>query len=255
MYSNGAAYEGIVADTYDIWFPGYQFEDTEFYKKIINEVPGRALEIGCGTGRLLLPYLQEDLEVDGVEPSQAMIDRCREKGRTLGVAPVLYKQYMQDLDLPYRYQTIFIPLASFMLVTDRDEAVKALKSMYDHLDTGGQIVIPLFIPREQLSSSKKEWTVRRVGEREDGAKIVLNQASDIAFHEQKQTNWNRYEIYVNDALSDTRFSVSTLRWYYKHEFVMLLEGSGFTDISIYGGYDGSPLTDDRQFMIYRARKS
>jgi SAM-dependent methyltransferase len=55
--SSDGSYQGIVAESYDIWFSGDKFDDTDFYKKLINELPGAVLEIGCGTGRLLLPYL------------------------------------------------------------------------------------------------------------------------------------------------------------------------------------------------------
>ncbi|MBW7475487.1 class I SAM-dependent methyltransferase [Paenibacillus oenotherae] len=254
MALNSGSYEGIIADTYDIWFSGDSFEDTDFYEKMLTEVPGRALEIGCGTGRLLLPYLQKGLDVEGVDPSSEMLDLCRDKGRQRGVAPVLYEQYMQDLNLPGTYKTIFIPLASFMLVIDREEAIRALELMYNHLEEGGQVIIPLFIPREQLSSPRKEWTVRRVGQRNDGAEIVLNQASDIAFNEQVQTNWNRYEIYKDGLMLESAFTTSKLRWYYKHEFKMMLEHIGFTDVAIYGNYSCSTVTDDQSFMIFRARK-
>lgn len=170
----------------------------------------------------------------------------------LGVSPVVYEQYMQDLQLPGKYKTIYIPLASFMLVIDREEALRALRQMRHHLEKGGQVIIPLFMPREQLSNPKKEWTVRRVGERSDGARIVLNQESEIAFNEQVQTNWNRYEIYKDDVMIESRLTTSRLRWYYKHEFSMMLEFAGFTEVSIYGDYNCSPLLDDQSFMIFRA---
>jgi SAM-dependent methyltransferase len=252
--TNKEAYEGIVADTYDTWFAGDTFDDLDFYMKLMNEVPGRGLEIGCGTGRLLLPYLEKGFDVEGVEPSTEMVDICQEKGKKRGISPVIYKQYMQHLSLPHKYATIFIPLASFMLVTDREEAIQALDKMYAHLEDDGQIIIPLFIPREHLSDPSKEWTVRRVGDRRDGTMVVLNQASDISFNEQIQINWNRYELYRDSVLLESRFTTSQLRWYYKYEFVMMLEQIGYRDISIYGDYNSNPLADNGSFMVFRARK-
>ncbi|MFF2885755.1 class I SAM-dependent methyltransferase [Paenibacillus sp. NPDC057967] len=248
------SYEGIVADTYDIWFPGESFEDTAFYEACMREAPGLALEIGCGTGRLLLPYLKKGYEIHGMEPSPRMREHCLAKGEKLGLSPVLHDQFMERMDLADVYRTIFIPLASFMLVTARQEAKRALKLMHVHLETGGQLIIPLFIPREQLSVSKKEWSVRRVGEREDGAAILLNQASEIQFNEQVQVQWNRYEVYENSALAETYFSETRLRWYYRHEFQAMLEDAGFKDIAVYGGYDRRPLGHDGTFMIFRAWK-
>ena len=47
----GDVYYGIVAESYDLWFPGTDFEDSDFYRRMIEAVPGPALEVGCGTGR------------------------------------------------------------------------------------------------------------------------------------------------------------------------------------------------------------
>jgi ubiquinone/menaquinone biosynthesis C-methylase UbiE len=252
MNING--YKGIVSESYDIWFAGDTFDDTAFFRKLIEEVPGAALEIGCGTGRLLLPYLKAGLEIEGVDCSQEMMDICKQKAEALGVSPVLYDQFMQDLDLPRKYKTIFIPLASFMLVTNREDAITALSKFYQHLEEEGQVIIPLFIPKEQFNANKKEWAVRRVGTRYDGDEIVLSAASTINFNEQLQTNWNKYEIYKESSLVESKFTTSELRWYYKYEFKMMLEKAGFKDISIYGGYNFEKLNDDQAFMIFRARK-
>jgi ubiquinone/menaquinone biosynthesis C-methylase UbiE len=136
MRSSDGSYQGIVAESYDIWFSGDKFDDTDFYKKLIKESAGAALEIGCGTGRLLLPYLQEGLEIEGVDCAKEMLNICREKAEQKELSPVLYEQYMQDLNLPKKYKTIFIPLASFMLVIDRQEAMIVLEKLFIHLEEG-----------------------------------------------------------------------------------------------------------------------
>lgn len=251
MSSTDGSYQGVVADTYDIWFSGDTFYDTEFYKKLINEVPGIALEIGCGTGRLLIPYLNAGFEVEGVDCSKEMLSSCKQKADEKGLFPVLYNQFMQNLNLPKKYKTIYIPLASFMCVAEREEAFRALKKIFDHLNEQGQVIIPLFIPQ---SMNKKEWTVGRRGTRSDGADIIVSSISSINFHEQVQTNIDRYEVIKDGCLVETRFSTSKLRWYYKYEFIMMLEQVGFHDISIFGGYNFQQMTDDQTFMIFHARK-
>ncbi|MEF3310468.1 class I SAM-dependent methyltransferase [Paenibacillus sp. GYB004] len=251
MSSTQGSYEGIVADTYDIWFSGDRFFDTDFYKKLLDEVPGIALEIGCGTGRLLLSYLKDGYQVEGIDCSMQMLNTCKQKASEKGLSPVLYHQLMQDMILPKKYITIFIPLASFMCVSERGEAIRALEKIYDHLDNNGQVIIPLFIPQ---NVNKKEWTVGRRGTRSDGAEIITSSISNINFHEQVQTNFDRYEIIKDGVLFETKFSTSKLRWYYKYEFIMMLEKVGFHDMTVYGGYNFQLMTDDQTFMIFRARK-
>jgi SAM-dependent methyltransferase len=251
MTSTQGSYQGIVASTYDIWFSGNHFFDTDFYKKLMDEVPGAALEIGCGTGRLLIPYMNEGYNVEGVDCSQEMLDSCKQKASEQGLIPVLYDQLMQDLNLSKTYKTIYIPLASFMCVSERDEALRALESIFNHLDNCGQVIIPLFIPQ---NVNKNEWAVKRKGIRSDGAEIILSTISNINFHDQVQTNYDKYEIIKDGHLFDTIFSTSKLRWYYKYEFMMMLEKVGFREISIYGGYNFQEMNDDQNFMIFRARK-
>jgi cyclopropane fatty-acyl-phospholipid synthase-like methyltransferase len=58
------------------------------------------LDIGCGTGRLLLDYLAQGIDVDGVDNSPEMLARCRAKAQALGLTPRLYEQSMETLALP-----------------------------------------------------------------------------------------------------------------------------------------------------------
>jgi len=67
-----------------------------------------ALDLGCGTGRLLLPWLRAGLDVDGCDASADMIAHCREAVERDGLATNLYVQSMHELDLPRRYRTIVV---------------------------------------------------------------------------------------------------------------------------------------------------
>ena len=51
-----------------------------------------------------------------------MLRLCREKASARNLAPVLYRQLMQRMDIARRYVTIFVPYASFTLMTDLDDA-------------------------------------------------------------------------------------------------------------------------------------
>src|SRR6478672_4891681 len=67
-----------------------------------------ALDVACGTGRLLIPYLRAGLDVDGCDVSADMIELCRKRASREGVSPTLFVQPMHELDPPRRYQTIFV---------------------------------------------------------------------------------------------------------------------------------------------------
>ena len=107
-----------------------------YYKKVIEQSGQPALDLGCGSGRLLLPYLQAGLDVDGCDYSEDMLAVCRERAEREGLSPRLYAQSMHELDLPRRYRTIYatgvIGLGGSQRLT-----MQAMQRCYEHLRQGG----------------------------------------------------------------------------------------------------------------------
>ncbi len=261
---NDANYYDIAAQTYDVWFPDEAYEDIEFYRQMMSKVPGPALEVGCGTGRLLLPYLREGFEIDGLDSSDDMLEICRRKAVQQGLNPVLHHQYMQKLDLNRKYATIFVPFGSFMLVTDRADAFETLARFYNHLQPNGQVLITTylswgetrFVPNGDLpAQTQKAWTLRRAGVRPtDQAIILVHQAVINNYVEQLQQGWYRYEIYSDGHLKETYLQPMNLRWYSKYELVLMLEKVGFHDITVCGDYSEVEASEGNSVFVYRARK-
>ena len=139
-------YRGLAAECYDLWFGNEPFWDQAFFHNRIRHNGGEALEIACGTGRLLVPFLRDGLAVEGLDASAEMLAICRSKAARVGVTPTLHQQLMQDVDLPARYRTVFIPTCSFQILAERDEAFEALRRFYRHLEPGGELLITLAVP-------------------------------------------------------------------------------------------------------------
>lgn len=62
---------GLVAK----WWAEFNWSGPEidYYRRFIEEGGEPALDVGCGTGRLLLPWLRAGLDVDGCDVSPDMI--------------------------------------------------------------------------------------------------------------------------------------------------------------------------------------
>jgi len=118
--SSDYEYRGMMAAAWDLLRGDTSdWEDRPFFLAAIREFGEPALDVGCGTGRLLLDYLLQGVDVDGVDNSPEMLVLCREKAAALGLNPRLALQEMQDLDLPRRFRTICVPSSSFQLVLHR----------------------------------------------------------------------------------------------------------------------------------------
>ena len=80
-----------------------------------------ALDVACGTGRLLIPYLRAGLDVDGCDVYADMVARCRQKTEQEGLSPTLFVQPMHEVEAPRTYRTIYV-CGSFGLGSTRERS-------------------------------------------------------------------------------------------------------------------------------------
>jgi SAM-dependent methyltransferase len=74
--------------------------EIDYFRRFIERDGQPALDVACGTGRLLLPFLHAGLDVDGCDLSEDMIALCRERAEREGLSPTLFVQPMHELDPP-----------------------------------------------------------------------------------------------------------------------------------------------------------
>jgi SAM-dependent methyltransferase len=247
-------YRGLAAECYDLWFGDEPFWDQAFFHDRIRHNRGVALEIACGTGRLLVPFLRDGLVVEGLDASEEMLAICRTKAANVGLTPTLYQQLMQDVALASRYRTIFIPACSFQMLAERDEAFAALRRFHRHLEPGGELLITLAVPWREFGV-ERQWRLRRSGVRpSDGATILIHEATVSDRVEQVQHIWMRHEVFQEGRLLQTQLRTHRLRWYHKHEFAMMLESVGFREVAVQCGYTDSDMANPEAELIFIAKR-
>ncbi len=138
-------YTGLVADLYAPLKSSAA--DVAPYAQFIAGFGEPALELGCGDGEPLLDLLEIGLDVEGLDSSADMLDRCRIEAVMRGVDVVLHHASMADFHLGKRFKSIFIAGPTFNLLPDDDVALAGLHRIREHLDDGGGALIPLFIPQ------------------------------------------------------------------------------------------------------------
>jgi SAM-dependent methyltransferase len=245
------SYRGLVARMYDVWFPpGGAFRDAPFYRRRIEKNSGPALEIGCGTGRLLLPYLQAGLTVEGLDSSRDMLDICRAKAHRAGLVPTLHEGRMEALATGKKYHTIFVPLATIQLLEKREQALEALRRFRAHLVPGGELVVTLFVPWKEMDADG-EWRVRRTAV-VDGETFVLSEAIRSDRGDQSQTWWLRYDVVRDVEVRRSELHTMHVRWYHRAEFELMLEACGFPEHTALGDFDDAPATAGAD-LIFVAR--
>ncbi len=137
-------YSGIVVDAY-ARLKSTSF-DADRYRDFVAAHGEPALEIGCGDGQPLLDLCAEGLEVEGVDSSADMLERCRENALRRGIQVRLHHQRVEDLHLGRRYASIYFAGPTFTLLPDDRTARRALEAIRSHLVDDGMALIPLWVP-------------------------------------------------------------------------------------------------------------
>ncbi len=243
-------YRGLIAASWDLLRGDTtQWPDRSFFRDAIAESGQPVLDVGCGTGRLLLDYLADGVDIEGVDNSPEMLALCREKAEKLGLQPTLYQQEMEALDLPRKYRTIIVPSSSFQLVIDLEDASEAMKRFYSHLEPGGMLAMPFMIlwtePTTESVFTHKDW--QQTGEKvrpEDGLTVRRWSRNGYDIPNQLEHVHERYELLRHGVVvySENHSRSPGVRWYTQEQSIALYADAGFTDIRLFREFTQEPAS-------------
>ncbi len=213
-----------------------QREDPARLRGAVERYGQPALEVGCGTGRLLLELRQQGYAVDGCDLSLEMLYLCAEAARQRGLGVDLYWQAMQDLHRPRRYRSILVPCGSFMHLVARAEALEALRRFHAHLLPEGALLLELYLghgfPLPRVLPA--EWKlVRKLRPESEGSSLLVEKRAYAADPlEQIFTDQRRYTLLRQERVVREEVRPARYRWYGKVEVSVMLAWAGFQEIDV-----------------------
>ncbi len=245
-------YYGMMAEFWDL-FRGdtSTWDDRFFYLDVVKKYGGPVLDVGCGTGRILLDFMQQGIDIDGVDNSPDMLALLKQKAEKINLSPTVYQQEMDKLDLPRKYQTIFVPSSSFQLLLDGALPPVTMKCFYEHLLPDGVLAMPFMTLWKEGDPLESEFT-REVIRPEDG--VAIRRWSLVCFDPETQLEHtiDRYEI-IRDgqviASEEHRQSPAT-RSYTQGQAIALYQEAGFKDIQVLREFTFEPAKlEDMTFSV------
>jgi SAM-dependent methyltransferase len=236
---------GLVAE----WWAHFNTEGPEidyFRRRIEPERP--VLDAGCGTGRLLVPWLQAGLDVDGCDVSADMIALARERARAEGLDPTLFVQPLHELDPPRRYGSIVV-CGVLGLGTTRAQDEEGLRRLRASLQPGGLLLLDneasFAPPPLELPTSWREPQTLKAA---DGTEYSLR--SRWLSGDLDDRCWRlvlRAEKRRDGELVAEEEHELTMREYAREEVEAVLARVGFENVEVEHGY-----SDD--FDVFAARR-
>ncbi|MBL8967105.1 MAG: class I SAM-dependent methyltransferase [Spirochaetaceae bacterium] len=242
-------YDSLVARFYDAFLEG-RSDDAAWFVDYFKDKEGPLLELAAGTGRILVPLLRGGVDAEGLDNSAEMLAVAAAKLRAAGLSCALHEMDMTDCRLDRKYAQVLVACGSFMLLDD-EGARRCLIGARDLLREGGQLVLDLFIPWDDIRRGRTEGflVARDVGMGEE--RCLVHESFEHVVADQVKRGVYKYERYVGGALAETRVSNLDLRWYHEAEILALLRDCGWRDARVRTDWPG--YARNESFMVTAAR--
>jgi SAM-dependent methyltransferase len=246
-------YRRLCTEFYELDKPHAPANELAFYTAYAHNAGGPIFEPMCGTGRFLIPLLEQGLDVDGLDASVHMLAVCEQKCLTKNLRPKLYQEFLHEFRSDKKYNLIFIPTGSLGLITRLAEIKKCLSILYDLLLPNGKLVFEVETPRV-LPTELGTWqTPSRTHVTADKSKIVLSTLPTYDAATQIFKTLCRYQLIKENKILVTENEDFEVRLYQPHEIDEWLKETGFQDMVCFNAYSPD-AADNNEVIIYECVK-
>lgn len=248
MTQNSDQYAAI-ADLYDDVAEYRDRPDVDFYVAEALDAGGPVLELGCGTGRVLIPTARAGVDITGLDASPSMLGECRnrlaQEAEAVRARAQLVQGDMRRFDLGRKYPLVTLPFRPFQHLLTVEDQLACLAAIRSHLHPGGQVILDLFNPWLEMlvdpnlgqeMGEESEFTSR------DGRRVIRKYRI-VSRDRARQVNSTELIYYIThpDGRQQRTVHAFDFRYLFRFEAEHLLARAGFEMLAVYSDYSRNPF--------------
>jgi predicted RNA methylase len=248
---------------YDLVTAASQGGDVEWYSQQARQQGSPILELGAGTGRIVLPIAQAGYQIHALEYDagmrEALIRRIEELPEGVRTRIQVIAGDMRCFTLETRYALIQIPYRAFLHNLTRADQLACLACCREHLQAEGLLAFNVFHPSLEYMSRHHSllrgvWRWNAEIDHPDGGVLVYSEANRYDPALQRVSSRHRYEHFdAQGQLVEVFYQRLELAYLYPGDIRDLLGASGYSQVTLYGGFDRRPFSADGQELVVLAR--
>lgn len=237
-------------ETYDLESKDFE-PDGPFFLALAQRVGGPVLELGCGTGRIIIPLAQQGIDITGLDIVPEMLVRARDKSKGLPIRWV--EADARTFHLEKQFHLIF-EAGTFQHFLSRNDQEAVLARVHEHLAPEGCFAFSVGFTRPKLMTNAEmhDW-FSYVNENGQEVRVSGTYEYDPVRQISIETAYRRWRD--TESQEVVRRTPLALRHFFPQEMEALLHYNGFVVSERYGDWDSSPLTNESQVMIYVCRNA
>jgi SAM-dependent methyltransferase len=223
------------------------------------DAPATVLELGCGTGRVLLPLARAGHAVTGIDESHSMLARCEAKLATeqrvvrdrVALHQADARQFTVAAPTGDGFRLAVAPFRILQHLTTAADQLRCLAAVRRHLAPGGRFVFDVFNPHYSLMTRDRSAEVEDTPELRlaDGRYLRRTvRVTRVRWIEQISEIELIYHVRTGSAIERVVHAFP-MRWYTPSELGHLLGRAGFRVERMYGTFDRGPLTDESPEIV------
>jgi SAM-dependent methyltransferase len=239
------------------------FDDVGWYRSLCLREGGRTLELGCGTGRILIELLRAGIDAVGADRSLPMLARLRRDVRTKAheniaaandwnSSPSLVQMDIAAPALTGPFRVVLLPYSLITYLREPSVAHQAAATLAALLEPGGCLVLDAFVPQPVTSFADFRRDYRR--EHEGG--FLERHKRITANADGSNRIERRYQVFAADGSVAAQFDTDeTIRPYRADELTAFGTAAGLHVESTHWDYGARDRADGARFATIMLRKA
>jgi SAM-dependent methyltransferase len=245
-------YEGLFAEFYDVLHP--HALEAPNYVRFARESGGSVLELGCGTGRLLIPLAREGVRITGLDNAPDMLELCRRKllaePEEVRRRVTLVAGDLREFVLEEEFALVFLACDTARHLLESEDAIRCFVRAREALAPNGRLVVDTSLPDlpAMVEANGKEET-GEFEHPETGHRFCSRFRAEYDFLRQRERNEIQLtEIAEGEVVSRAR-ARTELTWFHPRELEVLLGTAGMRVVERFGSHRRDPLGPESRELI------
>ena len=235
-----ATYGDRIADTYDELYE--ETLDTDCAVEALAALAGGGpvLELAIGTGRLALPLAERGLEVHGVDVSERMVAKLREKPGGEAI-PVTMGDFA-DVPVEGAYRLVFVAFNTLFGLLTQEDQLRCFANVAKHLTDDGAFVVEAFFPDLARFDRGQRTQIHSV----NSERVMF----DASRHDPVEQRIDSQHVVITEG--ETKLYPVSIRYAFPSELDLMARLAGLELRERWGSWKREPFTAEsgRHVSVY-----